>query len=186
MNPTHKSLDIEGVRRFHGHSCPGLAMGIRVSEIALREIGSHSSDEEIVCIAETDNCSIDAIQYLTGCTAGKGNLIHRDYGKNVFTFIRRSDGKAVRISRRHGYRLDPAVDQSQEARIQAILDAPLDALFEVRQVKIEMPDEAQILASIVCTECGEATMSTRARTFRGQPYCIPCFKTLTQEQHQSN
>ena len=34
---------------------------------------------------------------LTGCTFGKGNLIFRDYGKNAFTFIRRDDGKAIRV-----------------------------------------------------------------------------------------
>ena len=99
-HPTQIPLDIEGAQRFHGHFCPGLSLGIRISEIVLREIGPHSSDEEVVCIAETDNCALDAIQYFTGCSAGKGNLIQRDYGKNVFTFIRRSDGKAIRIAAR--------------------------------------------------------------------------------------
>jgi formylmethanofuran dehydrogenase subunit E len=45
-------------------------------------------------------CAVDAIQFLTGCTFGKGNLIHKDYGKNAFTFYRRSDGKAIRLVRR--------------------------------------------------------------------------------------
>jgi formylmethanofuran dehydrogenase subunit E len=204
MIATQVPLDIEGARRFHGHSCPGLSMGIRVAEIALREIGPHSSDEEVVCIAETDNCALDAIQYFTGCTAGKGNLVHRDYGKNVFTFIRRSDGKAIRIAARprrqsgsgprerevfDGMRAGRSVSdedrryfqQSRETRIKEILEAPLEELFEVRRVEIDMPDKAQILASVVCTECGEATMTTRVRTFRGQPYCIPCFEALTLE-----
>ena len=181
------ALDIEGARRFHGHSCPGLAIGIRVAEIALREIGPHSSDEEVVCIAETDNCALDAIQYFTGCTAGKGNLLHHDYGKNVFTFIRRSDGKAIRVAARadRRRRSEPegrtAVQQSRAERIEAIMEAPLEDLFEVRQVEIDMPDKARILDSVICTECGEATMSTRVRYFRGQPYCIPCFSTLTLE-----
>jgi formylmethanofuran dehydrogenase subunit E len=201
MNPTQTPLDIEGARRFHGHSCPGLTMGIRISEIALREIGPHSADEEVVYITETDHCGVDAIQYFTGCTFGKGNLIHHDYGKSVFTFIRRSDGKAVRISTRPEFwtrsdpqereifdrmRADQPVSdeerryfrQSRERRIQAILDAPLDTLFEVRQVEVEMPDKARILASATCTECGESTMASRVRTLRGQPYCIPCFEAL--------
>ena len=205
MNHTQIPLDIEGARRFHGHSCPSLSMGIRVAEIALREIGPHSADEEVVCITETDHCGVDAIQYLTGCSAGKGNLIHRDHGKSVFTFIRRSDGKAVRISARPDFwgRPDPKereifdrmradqpvsdedrryFQQSREARIQAILDAPLEDLFEVREIDTTMPNRARILTSIVCAECGEATMATRFRTFRGASYCIPCFDALTQEQ----
>ena len=51
-------------------------------------------DEEIVAVVETEMCAVDAIQALTGCTFGKGNLIHRDWGKNAYTFFRRSDGKA--------------------------------------------------------------------------------------------
>jgi formylmethanofuran dehydrogenase subunit E len=31
-------LDIEGAVKFHSRSCPGLAIGIRAAEIALREI----------------------------------------------------------------------------------------------------------------------------------------------------
>ena len=42
-------------------------------------------------------CAVDAIQFLTGCTFGKGNLIHRDWGKNAYAFWRRSDGRALRI-----------------------------------------------------------------------------------------
>jgi formylmethanofuran dehydrogenase subunit E len=188
MTVQQTPLDIESARRFHGHSCPGLAIGIRVAEIALRRIGPHSSDEEVVCIAETDNCALDAIQYFTGCTAGKGNLLHRDYGKNVFTFIRRSDGKAIRIAVRAGRsrRSESAepepVQQSREARIDAIMAAPLQDLFEVREVEVDMPARARILDSVICSECGEGTMSTRVRYFRGQPYCIPCFDGLTQGQ----
>ena len=42
------------VAEFHGHMCPGLAIGIRAAEVALHEIGPHSKDEEVVAIVETD------------------------------------------------------------------------------------------------------------------------------------
>ena len=64
--------------------------------MCLKEIGQ-AADEEVVALVETDMCGVDAIQYLTGCTFGKGNLIHKDYGKNAFTFYRRRDNKAVRM-----------------------------------------------------------------------------------------
>ena len=44
----------ERVEAFHGHMCPGLAIGIRAAELALREIGPHAKDEEVVAIVETD------------------------------------------------------------------------------------------------------------------------------------
>jgi formylmethanofuran dehydrogenase subunit E len=81
---------------FHGHSCPGLAIGIRAAEIALREMeGVGQSD--LVCVTETDMCGVDAIQFLTGCTYGKGNLIHRDYGKMAFSFYDRENGRGIRL-----------------------------------------------------------------------------------------
>mgnify|MGYP002866640913 CR=1 FL=1 len=40
-----------------------------------------AEDEEIVAIVETDACSCDVVQVITGCTFGKGNLLYRDYGK---------------------------------------------------------------------------------------------------------
>jgi len=192
-------MDVEGVKRFHGHWCPGLAMGIRVSEIALREIGPHAGDEEVVAIVETDNCAVDAIQYFTGCTFGKGNLIHLDYGKSAFTFVRRSDGKAIRIVARPGGSgpSDPErealyrrvwdgqateedrqrVRRLRQEQIQAILDRPVAELFDVQIVAPDIPERARIYESVICTGCGERVMETRIRLLRGRPYCIPCFET---------
>lgn len=82
----------EKAAAFHGHICPGLALGVRVSDYALRELGQRSSDEELVAVVENDSCAVDAVQALTGCTFGKGNLIFKDYGKHVYTFIKRPGG----------------------------------------------------------------------------------------------
>ena len=65
-------------------------------EIALREVG-RAVDEDIVAVAEPDTCAVDAIQVLTGCTVGKGNLVLLGIGKMGFSFYRRRDGKAVQI-----------------------------------------------------------------------------------------
>lgn len=66
----------EGRDGWAGHLCPGLVVGIRAAEVALREIGPHAEDEEVVAIVETDVCAVDAIRCLVGCTFGKGSLIH--------------------------------------------------------------------------------------------------------------
>ena len=195
------SLDlttIEDIVRFHGHMCPGLAMGIRAAELGLREVGQHSSDEEVVALTETDMCGVDAIQYLTGCTFGKGNLIHLDYGKNAYTFIRRSDGKAVRISARPGafyrgpehrelsakVRNESATEEERARykeqradRIEAILQAPEEELYAVEDVQdAEIPPVARIHNSIVCAGCGELTMETRVRKLERRELCPACFE----------
>lgn len=48
------STTIENARAFHGHTCPGLAIGLRVAEAALREIGPHSQQSEVIAIVESD------------------------------------------------------------------------------------------------------------------------------------
>jgi len=69
------------VVRFHGHLCPGLAIGYRMTRAALAALGAgRAEDEDLVAVVENDACGVDAVQYLSGCTFGKGNLIFRDVG----------------------------------------------------------------------------------------------------------
>ncbi len=191
---------IQQAKVFHGHMCPGLAWGIRAAEVALRDIGLHAQDEEVVALVETDMCGVDAIQVLTGCTFGKGNLIHLDYGKNAFTFYRRSDGKGIRIVTRpealappdpewetlRDKREDESITPEEhhrfwelhEVRSRQILDTPLEELFEFKQPQREMPQQARIMDSLPCESCGEQVMESRVRRFVGMNLCIPCFKRL--------
>ena len=174
---------VDDVIRFHGHLCPGLAIGVRAAEIALREVGPRAADEQLVAIVETDMCAVDAIQYLLGCTFGKGNLIHKDYGKNAFTFVRRADGKAIRVvTKPAAWEVGPPnVPESnrearRQARARAILDADEADLFGVRETYVRVPDEARVHPSVRCEECGEDVMETRIRRIHGRHLCIPCFE----------
>jgi len=112
---TAKQTSFPDVTKFHGHVCPGTVIGYRAAKIATREFSSEKSvDEELVAIVENDSCSVDAIQVVTGCTFGKGNLIFKDHGKHVYTFINRKTGEALRISLKSSVDLehmDPAWSQ---------------------------------------------------------------------------
>jgi len=187
---------IERVVEFHGHLCPGLAMGVQASRIALREIGPSARDEEVVAVVETDMCGVDGIQFLTGCTFGKGNLVHRDYGKNAYTFHRRSDGRAIRIAGRPRA-WDPEPEHEElyarmgagqatdadharfvelhEARAAALLALDPDELFTVTEVHDAPPQLARVFDSVPCARCGEGVMETRIRRLGGQDLCQPCF-----------
>ena len=191
---------IRKVKGFHGHMCPGLALGIRAAEIALREIGPHAEDEEVVAVVETDMCGVDAIQVLTGCTFGKGNLVCKDYGKKAFSFYRRSDGKRVRIVAlpRALSAPDPERDQLvgkcrtgamtmeekkrfdelQSLLAEKILHAPLEDLFEIKDPRPRVPAPARIHQSTICQVCGEEVMETRIQLVKGRRVCIPCSETL--------
>jgi len=188
---------LERVVEFHGHLCPGLAMGVQAAQLALREIGAHAKDEEVVAVVETDMCGVDAIQFLTGCTFGKGNLIHRDWGKNVFSFYRRSDGRAVRLAGRPNAWARNPEHQALFAKVRAgqateaerarfgelhvsesrqVLALDPDSLYRVQEIEGPPPRKARIHTTIVCERCGEGAMETRVRRLDGRELCPPCFE----------
>lgn len=189
----------EEVISFHGHSCPGLALGYRVALAALRvmEMENISEDEELVAMVENDSCAVDAIQVVTGCTFGKGNLIFKDYGKQAYTFVKRPSGNAIRISidftapeetekEKELWRRYSQGDRSEEVvravhnrkakKTKAILEAPESALLKITKVKIPLPQEARIYQSLSCGMCGEKTAEPKARVKNGKIVCIPCFE----------
>jgi len=191
-----EKTDWERAVEFHGHSCPGLATGCKVARIALKELASlRSADEELVAVVENDACGVDAIQVLTGCSLGKGNLIYRDYGKQVYTLACRDSGRAVRIAVKGSvFRKDPgaselrklvfsgsATDEErqdfqrrQHDRIHDILEMPDEDFCEVRHVESRLPARASIFDSHLCARCGEQVMEPRARVRDGKIVCIPC------------
>lgn len=172
--------DLAAVVRFHGHLCPGLLIGYRAAKAGLAALrAKRSEDEELVAIVENDACGVDAVQVLSGCTFGKGNLFFRDYGKQVFTFARRPGGEGVRVSVRPGAgRREEdegiAEEERRAHRIRRLLEAPDEELLHVQPVHVALPESARIHRSVPCEACGENTMETRTRTIAGHTLCLPC------------
>ncbi|RRD65264.1 FmdE family protein [Fretibacterium sp. OH1220_COT-178] len=159
---------------FHGHACPGLALGCRVAFDAARMLGvdERCGDEEGVCIAETDACGIDAIQSVWGCTMGKGNLLLKPRGKQAFTFYRRGEPEGIRI-----YWNAPRSDErTREERIEHYLKGPAEELYRTARVAVPAPAAARISPSLSCSACGERTAEPMVRLLEGHPYCLDCFE----------
>ncbi len=187
--------DFQKAVEFHGHICPGLAMGYRVAKY-VKEHYPRSKDEELVCIAENKSCSVDAVQSLLSCTAGKGNLLFKDYGKQAFTFYSRNKNKALRIYFKGNVfkRMDElrqkaaqGVLESEEKKemegirsqiIEHILSAKDEDLLSVEEVDIPAPEKARIYPSLKCQECGEDFMEILGRTAGGKVLCKDCFEKL--------
>jgi len=186
----------EEAARFHGHTCPGLAFGFRVARAALRELGlTRAEDEELVAVVENDSCAVDAIQVLTGCTFGKGNLIFRDHGKQVYTFFKRASGEALRIAvdwqpspetaeQQAAWEQFSCGDRSPEvvalvqarkaAKMREVLNTPEAELFSITRPQVLPPSPARILQSLRCDRCGEKVMESRTRREGERVQCIPC------------
>jgi formylmethanofuran dehydrogenase subunit E len=202
MSEVFDGAALERTIAFHGHTCPGLAIGIRAAELAVKTLGT-APEAELVAVVETDMCGVDAIQVLTGCTFGKGNLIHRDHGKMAFSFFDRKTGKGFRAlvrpetqeaigaeARRlmkkvsRGEASDAECRRLDEVRRQAqerTLSAALEELFSVQPITGGPPRPARVLDSLRCERCGEMTMESRTRRFDGETLCIPCFERSEQK-----
>lgn len=156
---------------FHGHSCGGLAIGYKAAEYAKKLLNlTFSQDEQLVCIAENDSCSIDAIQVLLGCSIGKGNLLFHMTGKQAYSFYNRLSGQSVRLVL--NYRSDK---QQKEQIINDYLNSEPEKLFKITKTKIEFPEKARIFKSYQCEICGEVAASNYIRIQEGKKVCIDCF-----------
>jgi formylmethanofuran dehydrogenase subunit E len=184
---------------FHGHTCPGVAIGYRAAKAGLKALREQkAADEELVTILETDACGADAIQVLTGCTFGKGNFIFKDYGKHAFTFFSRNSGKGVRVVMRHGVlggddRHQVLIDKIREGRADEkdrrefeklhvqktheVLDKPVDGLFSIQDVEVPLPEKARMMASELCGRCGEPVMASKLSEVDGRRICRGCLES---------
>ncbi|MDF1556661.1 MAG: FmdE family protein [ANME-2 cluster archaeon] len=167
--------DLQPIIDFHGHLCPGLVLGYRAAKAGMKRIHAmRSEDEELVAIVENDSCAVDAIQFMTGCTFGKGNFFFRDHGKHVYTLALRPHGRGVRVSLKG----DVFREEGRDKRIEQILSMDEKELFDVQDVTVDLPQQARIHTSVPCSRCGEPVMETRVMEKDGKGYCIPCYHEL--------
>ncbi|MGQ9676264.1 MAG: FmdE family protein [Chloroflexota bacterium] len=163
---------------FHGHECPGLAIGYRAALIAQEALGLPllpATDEEVVCVTENDACGVDAVQVITGCTMGKGNLLYKPTGKMAFSFFLRKGGKRVRIVMKP--QAWPEISREELQRY--LLEVPAEDAFFIKEPTFDVPEQTRLFANQVCDVCGEAAPEHKTRLQAGQKVCLDCFHDYT-------
>ena len=156
---------------FHGHACPGLAIGVKTSEAAVLKLGiGQSEDEEIVCVTENDACGVDAVQAILSCTMGKGNLLYRGTGKQAFSFNRTTGEKIRMCMKPKNHEMD------RETYMHYLLDAPVEEIFEFSVPDFDLPEKARIFNTIYCELCGEGAPEHKMHLQEGKKVCEDCFK----------
>ncbi len=200
MNEVQSSDAWKKAVDFHGHVCPGLAIGFKAATAGMEWLKQNrSEDEELIAIVETNACSADAVQVLTGCTFGKGNFIFKDHGKMVFSLVSRLSGNGVRVALRAGafqpnerhmeliqkIRTDTATDQERsefrslhEQRSIGILEKDPAELFTIESITVELPPKANIEPSMSCAQCQEPTMQSRLEEKDGVLVCKTCARAM--------
>jgi formylmethanofuran dehydrogenase subunit E len=90
------SEKVKGLIEFHGHLGPYLIVGMKMGELSNellgKEAGAGTGQSQKKVIVKTGtkppiSCIIDGIQYVSGCTLGKGNIEVINLQKPEATFI---------------------------------------------------------------------------------------------------
>ena len=197
----------EEVVAFHGHICLGLASGYQIAVAAMNALDvSRPGDEELVAVAESDSCVVDAVQIVTGCTSGKGNLIVFDHGKHGISFYSRTKQKAVRVVSNldkftsHGElgemskligelrtktRSGEATPEEREELEKVMAKAAAEILsyrpedvVSIQEIPFDPPQEAQLFQSIACESCGELVADVKTNLVDGKRVCVSCAEKL--------
>lgn len=179
------------VGEFHGHICPGIALGIMATLAGLKEMGIldavNNGLEDMLAIVETNACFSDGVQYVSGCTLGNNALIYRDFGKTAVTFALRSRPLGVRVRVKPEYAkiidegapeffplMDKVIRQrdgsvEDEAAFMragrqaavALLKTRPEAFLATASVELDLPPYAPITETSICPVCGEPFMSVK-------------------------
>jgi len=194
------SRDFTACVQFHGHTCPGLAIGFQAATTLMKRLDVRKApDEELLAIVETDACGADAIQVMTGCTFGKGNFIFKNFGKHAFSLMDRGKRKGIRVcllpdifeSNPEYLSLSKKVQrdevsaketerfrQLQQERVQKVLEADPESLFKIEETSPDIPAKARIVESGICDICGEPTKVDLLRKINSKKICIPCAERM--------
>lgn len=165
-------------KQFHGHVCPGIVLGTRLTMAGLRELGMNplKTNPNLLVYIEIDRCGADAVQAITGCSLGHRTLKHKDYGKFAATFVNMKTGDAIRV----------AVDEKDRAKhdnlekdevLRLLSECPENEILKIEKVRIDIPEDdipGFPRGQTVCSRCGERIMDHREVTVNNHVLCRNC------------
>jgi formylmethanofuran dehydrogenase subunit E len=165
-------------KEFHGHICPGIVLGTRLTLAGLREVGinPHEPIHNLIVYMEIDRCGTDAVQAITGCSLGHRSLKHKDFGKFAATFVNTTTGKTVRVSVHEKNRAEHDKIDRKEL-ITVLSRVPEEEILKIEQVRLAIPREdlpGFPVGTAVCSVCGEQISDNRQIVRDGAVFCRNC------------
>ena len=124
--------------QIHGHVCPGLTLGIMGATQVMQQLLAAGEDiRDYTLIAEMQNCPVDGVLFVTGCTPGTNRFIKGAPGGNCL-YIKNKAGKGWKItlleSNRQYIQQHIPENLSPAARGLATLNLDGNQLFSVEQL----------------------------------------------------
>ncbi len=178
---------LEGSVKEHGHLCPGQVIGVRMAMlgcdlIELDEPRNLTQIKNIIVYVEIDRCATDAISYVTGVKLGRRSLKFVDNGIMAATFVNLETNRAFRIvsteeSRDLAAKYAPDIADKHRQQLEAYKIMPLEELFKIEEVKVEiplseMPGPSRFKA--VCQQCKTVVRDKKEVSKNGWILCRPC------------
>ena len=176
---------IELAVKLHGHLAPGLALGLRMSEIALERLAVERGNKRIMGISETSRCLADAMQVATGCTMGHGNAFVEDYGKLAMTISNTEDNKGTRVAlKQDAQDLSPLMktwmmrlgklSHEQEDELGAELLVLDEKYLDIRDVLVDMGQNFESTGIVECFECKDLVPAGLTDVMDNKVVCKVC------------
>jgi formylmethanofuran dehydrogenase subunit E len=178
---------LAGSAREHGHLCAGQVIGVRMALLGLELVGlkntrSGPDIKKLIVYVEIDRCATDAIGYVTGARLGRRSLKFKDYGVMAATFVNLEIGRAFRIvstekSRDLAAAYTPEILNKSQAQLEAYKKMPLHDLFDVYEVRVDIPETdfpGPTRVKAVCGSCGALIRDGREIEVDGKMLCHFC------------
>jgi formylmethanofuran dehydrogenase subunit E len=128
---------LKQVVEFHGHLGPFLILGVKAGLLANSLLGKDYFKTTAVVTTEPcppGSCFVDGVQFVTGCTMGKGNIKLRE-DKNVSVLFMK-EGRRLKLRLRDKVLVSiNGISSEEESRRASLklLDRPASQLFEVEK-----------------------------------------------------
>ena len=182
---------------FHGHRCPFMPIGYRMSVAAMEALDiGRTKDHGAYALVEIgvghpQTCMADGVMAATGCTYGKLLMERLGFGK--MALILHAPGRGtVRVSvraefqdelgkepffayRRRGVEPSEIPAEVTTAAVARVLDAPEERIVTTERLAgFEFSRPKGSFAKAKCAGCGEYVFERYVRVRDGKTLCIPC------------
>lgn len=176
---------VEIATALHGHLAPGIAIGLRMSELALMQLKANRGDKYLVAVSETARCLADAMQVATGCTMGHGNAFIEDYGKLALTIGDARTKKGVRVALKDDVNNHSSLMNKWMMRLGKLSHEEEDLLsnqslnlderyFLIHNVELSKSQNFERSSIVNCSKCGELIPHSLTVIKSGMIYCRAC------------
>ena len=176
---------VELAVKLHGHLAPGIALGLRMSEITMERLGVERGNKRLVGISETARCLADAMQAATGCTMGHGNAFVEDYGKLALTIASTETGSGIRASlKNNAYELSELMEKwmmrqgklthPEEDELGAELLVLDEKYLNIQEVKVNRDQDFESSKIVECIQCGDLIPEGLTSLVDNRTTCMVC------------